>query len=283
MRYAAALSAILLSLCIGACGGAPASMSSHSAPTFNVPNGASSLSSLTEIDIGTVKTYAWIPLSYRKDIQSPWVLFNHGSSQSALDLANTPNDKLILTALLSAGYVVIASDYTDEFCWGNPQCVDDDANVVQQWKLLLNITSRPYVLAESMGGIVTWNSIFYGAINPRAVAAIYPVCSLANLYSNPVFTPYIQNAYGFTRAKEYPTATAGYDPMLDPPAAFTGFPILMWSSYSDVTVTRAQNEDPFAAAINAAGGSAVINTSTGVHGDVSNFDPKAVVDFFAAH
>ena len=59
--------------------------------------------------------------------------------------------------------------------------------------------------------------------------------------------------------------------------------MLLWASYSDTTVLRTQNEDPFAAAINAAGGSVIIETSTGNHGDASNFNPQMVVDFFAEH
>ncbi len=73
-----------------------------------------------------------------------------------------------------------------------------------------------------------------------------------------------------------------FDPILIPPSTFAGFPIVMWSSYSDQVVVRSQNEDPFANAINGTGGSVVIHRSRGEHGDPSNFDAPAVIAFFSS-
>jgi hypothetical protein len=132
-----------------------------------------------------------------------------------------------------------------------------------------------------MGGIVTWDAISHGTVKPLAVVGIYPACNLANMYRNPVFVPFIQSDYGFDSPQEYSTATAGFDPLLTSPQKFTGFPILMWASYDDHTVVRSKNEDPFAAAVNAAGGQVTVRTSVGDHGDPSNFDAPTVISFFA--
>jgi len=189
---------------------------------------------------------------------------------------------MVVNALVQANYVVVASDYKIRNCWGNAQCVTDIAAVQKRWKEHLNLTPNPYVIAESMGGIVTWNAISHDALSPRAVVGIYPACDLANMYGHGVGPFYldIQSDYGFSSLAGYPAATAGYDPMFAPASDFTSFPIVMWASYSDTSVVRSQNEDPFAARVNAAGGHVVINTSSGNHGDMSNFDPQAVLDFF---
>jgi len=183
---------------------------------------------------------------------------------------------------VQANYVVIASDYKIQNCWGNAQCVTDIAAVQKSWKEHLNLTPNPYVIAESMGGIVTWNAISHNTLSPRAVVGIYPACSLSNMYGDGVgpVSLDIQNDYGFSNPSGYAAATAGYDPMMAPALDFTSFPVLMWASHSDTSVVRSKNEDPFAARVNAAGGYVVINTSHGNHGDMSNFDPQAVLDFF---
>jgi acetyl esterase/lipase len=256
--------------------------------TLDIPMfpGASNSATVVQLnDAHSVPTWAIIPPTYRVGVQSPWVIFDHGAGQSGLAISTDAHDNLLINALVQAGYVVVSSSYTTQNCWGNPQCVTDIAAVQTQWKSYLNLAPQPYVVAESMGGMVTWNAITHGALAPRAVVGIYPACNLSAMYGAGfgLFVSDIQTDYGFSIPSGYAAATAGYDPMLAPVSKFTGIPILMWASYADTTILRSQNEDPFAAAINAAGGNVVVNTSTGNHGDVSNFNPQAVVDFFAAH
>ena len=236
-------------------------------------------------DANGVQSYGIVPPSYRPDVASRWVLYNHGLGQSGRDISTNPHDRCLVNALVEAGYVVIASDYKGRNCWGNSQCVTDIAAVQERWKTYLNLRRAPYVISESMGGIVTWNAISHGTLSPLAVVGIYPACNLSNMYAGGTGPLYlgIQSVYDFSSPSGYAAATAGSDPMLDPASQFTAFPILMWASYSDTTVVRSYNEDPFAAQVNAAGGNAIINTSTGNHGDASNFDPQAVLEFFEAH
>ena len=236
-------------------------------------------------DANGVPTYGIIPASYKPGIQSRWVLYNHGSGQSGLDISTNHHDSCLVNALVQAGYVVIASDYKIDTCWGNSQCVTDIAAVQERWKAYLNLRPTPYVISESMGGMVTWNAIAHGTLSPLAVVGLYPACNLANMYNGgtgPFSTP-IQEDYGFSDPSGFAAATAGYDPMLVPASEFTDFPIMMWASYSDTTILRSENEDPFAARVNAAGGNAIIITSRGRHGDASNFAPQAVLSFFDAN
>jgi hypothetical protein len=107
------------------------------------------------------------------------------------------------------------------------------------------------------------------------------VCSLSAMYAT-VNAPEIEAAYGFTSPSGYTSATRGFDPLLTPPSTFAGIPIEMWASYSDGSVLRSQNEDPFAKAINAAGGNVTIFTSHGAHGDPSNLDSAGVASFFSS-
>ena len=250
-----------------------------------VRSNVSSISPVKLTDANGVQTYGIVPPSYNPELPSPWVLFNHGSGQSGLEISTNPDDSCLVNALVEAGYVVIASDYQNRTCWGNAQCVTDIATVQDLWKDHLNLRPAPYVISESMGGIVTWNAIAHGALSPLAVVGLFPACSLSNMFAGGTgpFYSDIQTAYDFSSPSGYAAATDGYDPMLAPASEFTAFPILMWASYLDGTVVRSQNEDPFAARVNAAGGTAIILRSRGGHGDVSNFYPQAVLRFFHAH
>lgn len=238
---------------------------------------------LQHTDANGVSTWAIVPDSYDASKASPWIIYNHGFGQTINSITANPPQSSFVQSLAAAGYVVIASEYRNLACWGDMECAEDMANLQVLWRSLLNLTPQPYVIGESMGGIVTWNAISLDMVKPLAVVGIYPVCSLANMYTKAVFVPTIQSAYGFDSPEGYSTATAGFDSLLTPAHTFAGFPILIWASYSDQTVSRLKNEDPFSAAINAAGGSVTLRTSHGDHGDPSNFDAPAVISFFSSN
>jgi pimeloyl-ACP methyl ester carboxylesterase len=233
------------------------------------------------MDANGVATWAVIPASYRPEIQWPWVIYNHGYGQRGSDIYSDSHLRPLVESLALAGYIVIASDYRSTNCWGNAECDADIANLQDVWRAHLNLKPRPYVIGESMGGIVTWNAIAHRKLRPAAVVGIYPACSLAAMYPIGTLGYSIEAAYGFSSPGQLAIATEGYDPILDPPSDFAGFPIVMWASYADKVVARSANEDPFAAAINAAGGKVMIHTSRGNHGDSSNFDPGSVIKFFS--
>jgi alpha-beta hydrolase superfamily lysophospholipase len=247
------------------------------------PTSISSDHILRKNDVNGVSTWAILPESYNAQKANPWIIYNHGLGQTINSITADFPQSAFVQSLATAGFVVIASEYRNAACWGNMDCVDDVANLQMLWRSELNLWSQPFVIGESMGGIVTWNAIAEGVLKPLAVVGIYPACNLANMYSRKAFAPTIQTAYGFTSRSGYSAATKGFDPMLDPPPKFSDTPILIWASHSDTVVKRSQNEDPFANAINAVGGNVTINTSRGNHGNPSNFDASAVISFFSLH
>lgn len=123
-------------------------------------------------DANGVQSYGIVPPSYRPDVASRWVLYNHGLGQSGRDISTNPHDRCLVNALVEAGYVVIASDYKGRNCWGNSQCVTDIAAVQERWKAYLNLRRAPYVISESMGGIVTWNAISHGTLSPLRASEV---------------------------------------------------------------------------------------------------------------
>ena len=237
---------------------------------------------LHQNDANGVSTWAILPPSYNAQIPNPWIIYDHGLGQSIASIATSPPQAPFVQSLAAAGYVVIASQYRNLACWGNMECAEDIANLQALWHSRLNLEPQPFVIGESMGGIVTWNAVSHGTLNPRAVVGIYPVCNLAAVYTEHAFVPTIEAAYGFDSAAGYAAATRGFDPMLTSPSAFVDFPIQIWASYSDHSVLRWQNTDAFARTINAAGGRVIIHSSQGNHGDPSNFDAPAVISFFSS-
>jgi alpha-beta hydrolase superfamily lysophospholipase len=238
---------------------------------------------LQKSDANGVSTWAILPPSYNPQSPSPWIIYDHGFGQSIGSIAANPPQSAFVQSLATSGFVVIASEYRNLTCWGNMECADDIANLQTVWHSQLNLSPQPFVIGESMGGIVTWNAILHGTLKPLAAVGIYPACNLAAMYAEEAFTPTIQTAYDFVSPAGYGAATMGFDPTLAQPSNFVEIPIQIWASHSDRIVLRSQNEDPFAKAINAAGGNITIHTSRGDHGDPSNFDAPAVISFFSSH
>lgn len=267
--------AILAALCWLCAGCAAVHLVDQSNSSFNVQV-------IQKTDVNGVATWAILPSSYSGKTATPWIIYDHGFGQTIESiLQNNPYSDFV-KALAAAGFVVVASDYRDLECWGNEDCAEDIANLQSLWRSQLNLAAKPFVIGESMGGIVTWNAISHGTLTPMAVVGIYPVCNLAAMdgSGNPAFVSTIQSAYGYASQAGYAAATKGYDPMLTPASEFTRFPIVIWASNSDHIVKRSLNEDPFVRAIRSAGGNAIIHTSGGDHGDPSNFDAPAVISFF---
>lgn len=233
-------------------------------------------------DANGVPTWAVLPPSYKPENSYPWIIYDHGFGQTIYSITAHPPQNGFVQALAAAGFVVVASEYRNLACWGNWECAEDIGNLQALWHSRLKLSPQPFVIAESMGGIVTWNAISHGTLKPVAVVGLYPVCNLAAMYAEKPFQPTIQSAYGFASPAEYATATMGFDPILTPPSTFADIPIQIWASYADRVVRRSKNEDTFALAINAAGGNVTINTTQGSHGDPRNFNAAAVIAFFSS-
>ena len=187
------------------------------------------------------------------------------------------------TALLDAGYVVIGMTNTVQNCYGNAQCNADVAALVEPYQSKLSLEARPYVVADSMGGLTVLNAIPAGVIQPKAVVGWCINTDLGWDYAFGGAAVPIRVDYNISASAPYAEATAGYDPMLQGGGVYAATPFALWGSYADTVVSRSANTDRFADMVNAAGGSVVVHTSSGEHLDSSNFDPTAVVAFFGAH
>jgi hypothetical protein len=93
----------------------------------------------------------------------------------------------------------------------------------------------------------------------------------------------IQTAYGCSNAATCNPSFVPYDPTQIAASQYAGFPIRIWQSPSDTVVSKTQNADLFASRVNAAGGNVTVTSTSGDHGDASNFSPAAVVALFNAN
>jgi hypothetical protein len=237
-----------------------------------------------ELNLQGVSVIINFPANYNPYIKNKCVVWFHGSGGVAKGLWLPENaENVLIKPLLDAGYVVIGSDYTNANCWGNAQSVADIDALLKYWQNYSNIQNDYYILAGSMGGIVSLNAISHNVIKPKAYAGIFPVSNLYWEYKNaPWGIPdFIKTAYGITSDSDFESKTSSYDPVNDTdPKVFKDFPFLIWSSYGDTVVDRANNADKFSTQVNGVGGNVSIITTTGDHGDASNYSPTDIVNFF---
>lgn len=194
------------------------------------------------------------------------VLYIHGAGTNAARATDSALVGSLTAALLRAGYAVAGTDAHGDN-WG------DDVSLADQLALLRRLRGqgldRVYVLAESMGGLDGLRLI--GQTPIRAWAGLYPVCNLASIDAERMYSAAIRAANGGT-----------VPPSLSPvrPAPLRGLPMRFWASPGDTVVPKAQNTDLCAADATADGGRVTVTTTTGDHGDPSNFDPYGLVGFF---
>jgi hypothetical protein len=222
-----------------------------------------------------------VPASYNPKAASRWVIYFHGYGETA-DVILSGEFGNTMQELVNHGYVVVAMNNTVQNCYGNAQCSKDVAALIQNYRSVLNLEPEPYAIAESMGGFTMLNAIAAGVMHPKAAVGWSLNTNLAWAYAYGA-GPVIAADYEITQSNSYQLATAGYDPMLDEAKTFAAVPFELWSSYADEVVPRAENTDPFAGLVNAAGGHVTVKTSTGGHLDESTFRAGAVVDFFNKH
>lgn len=230
-------------------------------------------------EVDGVTTKAYIPSSYSQSYPNKWIIFNHGNNGYASDIEDMPEMWDILNTFLNEGYVVVASDYTNRSCWGNNQSTIDMTNLVNFYKFKFNLEEKPYVFMQSMGGIVTLNSIAKNTLQPKAVFGVFPVCNLKDIYDRGAFTNTIKSAYGITTDSEYSSKTSGFDPMLSDFTKYKNIPFFMTGSYADYSVPTDTNRDEFVKKLRGVGGYVETLDTTGGHGDVSNYRGDLFVDF----
>jgi hypothetical protein len=226
-------------------------------------------------------TVAMVPGSYNAQVASRWVIYFHGYGEGA-DVILTGAYGNTMQELVNHGYVVVAMNNTVLNCYGNAQCSKDVAGLIANYRSVLNLEPEPYAIATSMGGFTMLNAIAAGVMHPKAAVGWSMNTNLGWAYADGAGSA-IAAVYDITESNSYELATAGYDPLRDAGNTFAAVPFELWSSYGDIVVPRAENTDPFAGLVNAAGGQVTVKTSTGGHLDESNFHAGAVVDFFNKH
>lgn len=226
----------------------------------------------------------FVPGSYDSNKKNKWIIYAHGSNGSSLDLLNLPNENTLLKPLLNKGFVVVAPQYRNVTNWGNQEGIED---LVASYELGLekfNLEENPYLLLQSMGGLVGLTSVAKGELKPKAIVGIYPVTNLKFEYENPHKTipKYIENAYGFSDPAVFTEKTKSYDPIRDHNSeVFLDIPMLFMASYDDEIVPRMQNADKFADIVNNVGGSIKIVNHDGNHGDKTAFNIKEILGFLS--
>jgi pimeloyl-ACP methyl ester carboxylesterase len=214
------------------------------------------------------------------DLSGTLVLYCHGSGELANVWVTDSLKAGVRDTLMGDGHIIAAS-LAGGNLWGNDTANTHYVNLVNQVTSRFNVT-RIVAIFQSMGGTSGFKIVADNLIpNIKGVYCIYPVCNLANLYGNASFTSAIQSAYGIPGSGTYATQTAGHDPVLFTTTQLQNFtmPMRFTASYGDTVVPRPQNTDQFQPLISPYAKESGIITTTGDHGDASNFIPSDVKAF----
>lgn len=192
------------------------------------------------------------------------VVFVHGAGQTRWSLLGRREEASVADAVSEAGFTILAADAEGK-AWGNPASV-------AAYRKLIERTQRRYVLrdvfliGESMGGLAAMQ---LARVLPevQAVAAWFPVCDVRTM-RDARFQPSIRDAWrGRSRAAVSPVAVGDT-------------PLVVWASPADTVVNTATNAAVCVAEAKAAGAEVTYFRTTGEHGDPSNYQPAAMVQFF---
>lgn len=190
------------------------------------------------------------------------VLFMHGAGQAYDALLTDPGHEPLEAALLGAGYAIAAGE-ADGDNWGNAAGVGDYSRLIA-W--LHGQGYRVDVLAESMGALPAFTLLDDALV--QATAVLYPVCDPATI-----------RGASASIASAWPAGPPA-GPVEIPMTA--GARLLVLASPDDAVAPKALNADACAAAARRQGAAVTEVTTSGDHGDPSNFAPGRLLQFFAA-
>lgn len=206
------------------------------------------------------------------------VIYHHGMTETCSGpiTENIAEKRALFLALTGAGYIVAASNAHGNN-WGNDASQADYLELYTYLRTCYNITKVMFI-GQSMGGLSALLMFASGAIPVTGFAGIYPVCNLADVYSNAGFTGSINAAYGISG--DYAAKTAGHDPVLIAGTSFAGKRMRFYASPNDVTVPAATNSTAMAAIVADYATESDVVECTGVHGDASHFQSEDLLTFF---
>lgn len=232
---------------------------------------------------GTQDYKLTLPAGYDSRRPVPLAILFHGNGSDENHFSSNSNGKAIANALLSAGFAVLSCTYTaNKSTWGSSASLDAYVAAYRYFRDRYAL-GAVCIYGNSMGALESLLAVADGRI-PAIVAwaATHPATSLAAAYAG-AFTAVIKTAYGIaTDGADYPTKTAGHDPMLLPVNAFRRVPMLALYATDDTDVPPASHAVPFFARL--VGSNAVVTeTTTGGHSaSVADFAPAVVAHFKSA-
>lgn len=200
------------------------------------------------------------------------VVYTHGSGERVENIFRDPKKEPVFNALLGAGYAIATTDAHGDN-WGNAASERDQLALVRE--LRERGLGDVYVLALSMGG---FNGLaLLDDVPVKAWAGIFPACDLRSVYDLGLYAGQIRAAYDRTGAR-LADAMARRSPVDFDPA--DGLPMRFWASPGDRVIPKAENTDRCAALARERGARVEVTTTTGDHGDPSNYDAGAVLRLF---
>jgi hypothetical protein len=212
--------------------------------------------------------FALIPPNYSPNLANPWWLQVRGIENSTISFYSTFGG--LNATLFDAGLVGVFGDWHGTSYYGAPHDLQDLANAVTIVRASLSVASRPHVLSDSAGCLVTANAITHGLLQPKTWQGYS--CNLnllsdaqgnnqANQQQGVTQMPLIEQDYGFGASAQYSTYTSGFDPLpivQNPSQAFTNsifggsYPLLPNAAYvlASVPTLFVSDQDPGDAIVN---------------------------------
>lgn len=210
-------------------------------------------------------------------------IYFHGYGNDFLshitDISASPSTQTLMgpmiQALLNDGYAILGlngGSITDN--WGNPQSFEATQSALLWANSILSF-SKTVLIGQSMGGLMSLRAIsqiegishWYG---------IYPVCDLQAIYDSGLFVSSMNTAY----SGDFSSNKTGCDPLLFPIEQYSGKKFRGTGSPGDTLVSTAENLDALVTRITGTALSVSKLTTTGDHGDPSNFIPSDMISFF---
>jgi len=217
-------------------------------------------------------------------------IYCHGSGDDVYSHLSSPNANTTmdlisssLQSLLNDGYDILSfNGGAITANWGN-QASLDALNAALAW---LDDNSMYYskvvVLGQSMGGTVGLNAL-------RTISSIshfygyFPVCDLQAMYNDQAWAQAaMRTAWGVADGAAFAAAvtSSGLNPVVATLSTYSGKKVRCTGSPSDTTVITASQTDALITYITGTATIASKLTTTGAHGDPSNYVPADLMSFY---